>query len=214
MTLSDIAQLVSLKLGEQSLFYPKDEIIRGGINPAQRLLCLAAPKLLRQRVTHTVNADLPFIDVRTLRDSDGILFGDRVKRVNRVILGDVSGDAPVRNTTGDDLLELRKMTLQRLMYTNDWMRQRSEVRRYWLWRKYWLGLYKRPIDSTTITVIVNATPAELVNDTDVPQMQAVYHREIAETATGLLLVKEGTPQGVQGLQRVGDSIQRVQGAAA
>lgn len=215
MTLAYLVQLVSLKLGEQTAFYPTEEIIRGGINVAQRLLCLTYPKLLRQRVTHTVNADLPFVDLRTLLDSGGVRIGNRIRKVHRVMLGDVSGDAPTRNAATDELRELRLATLEKLTYRPAWMQEKGQINYYWMWGRYWLGLYKRPIDTTTFTVIYNAVPTPLVLDADVPDVQAAYHRDIAEIATGLLLAKEGDPQGVSGLRKILTALDlRVQGTAA
>lgn len=216
MTLSDIQNLVALKLGEQSLFYSPEEVIRSGINPAQRLLCLVYPLILNQRATATVGADLPFIDLRQVTDASGIIIGNRIRKVNRVMLGNVRGDAPVHNAVTDELFELRETTVAALSKrANDWMSQRGLIRHYWKWGTYWLGLYKRPITATTVTIMYDAVPAQLVGDADDPQTQDVYHRTIAEIATGLLLVKEGSPQGERGLQRIAAALAlKQQGQAA
>ena len=216
MTLSDIQNLVALKLGEQSLFYSPEEVIRSGINPAQRLLCLVYPLILNQRATATVGADLPFIDLRQVTDASGIIIGNRIRKVNRVMLGNVRGDAPVHNAVTDELFELRETTVAALSKrANDWMSQRGLIRHYWKWGTYWLGLYKRPITATTVTIIYDAVPAQLMDDADDPQTQDVYHRTIAEIATGLLLIKEGEPQGSRGLQRIIDALAlKQQGQAA
>lgn len=219
MTLSDIRELVLLKLGDQSTFYSGAEIDRNGINPAQRLLCLFAPALLRGRATLTLNADTPFIDLRTLQDSGGNTVGNRLRMVRRVVLGNVMADAPVRNTATDELRDLRRTTVPALMSrSRAWMRDKGEARYYWQYGPYWLGIYKRPIGETTVTVVYDAAPAPLLADADVPQIQAVHHRVIADIAAGLLLAKEGEPQGVLGLQRVAEALglkaaqQKVQGA--
>lgn len=207
MTLSDIQQLVSLKLGEQNIFYTPEEITRSAINPAQRLMCLVHPDLIRQRVTVTVGVDLPIIDLRTLTDSAGVLIGNRIRRVDRVMLGDVSGATPVRNAVTGELQELRPTTVKTLSnYTNGWMAERGLVRNYWCWGPYWIGLYKRPITATTITVIFDVVPAQLVSDGDTPQTQDVYHRVIAEIAAGLAVIKEGVPTGERGLAHVAQAL--------
>ncbi len=46
----------------------------------------------------------------------------------------------------------------------------------------------------------------VVNDADVQQVQAVYHRNIAQIAAGLLLMKEGAPQGLRGHQMILDGL--------
>lgn len=216
MTLSDIQNLVALKLGEQSPFYSLEEITRSGINPAQRLLCLVYPLLLNQRATVTVDVDLPFIDLRQVADASGVILGNRIRKINRVVMGNVRGDAPIHNAVTHELFELRETTVGALSKrANDWMSHRGLIRHYWKWGTYWIGLYKRPITATTITIIYDAVPVQLVNDGDDPQTQNVYHRTIAEIATGLLLMKEGSPQGERGLKRIVDALAlKQQGQAA
>lgn len=217
MNTAQLVQLVSLKLGEQTAFYPTEEIVRGGLNPAQRLLCLVYPQLLTQRFVYTVFTEVPFIDLRTLRDSSNNLVGNRMRRVKRVLLGDISGDAPLLSTTTDEFTRLRPVSIQSLASQRDWMTQRGEVRKYWMWGDVWLGIYKRPVVDTTITIIFDAIPVQLSVDdlTASPSIDEVYHAVIAEIATGLLLLKEGSPQGSLGLQRVVQALNlQVQGAVA
>lgn len=217
MDLAAIRQLVSIRLGEQTAYYPPAEIDRSGINPAQRLLCLTYPALLRQRATMTVITDNPFIDLRTLQNAAGGTVGNRLRRVRRVMLGSVMADVPVRNATTDELRELRQTTVNAISnLSRQWLRKTDQPRYYYLWGPLWLGLYRRPIAATTITVIFDAAPNPLVNDNDTPQVQEVYHRIIAEIAFGLLLVKEGNPQGVQGLRIIYEALglARQQGAVA
>lgn len=203
MTLSEIRQLVRLKLGDQSIFYPAAEMDRSGINPAQRLLCLVYPGLLWQRAMLTVSADVPFIDLRTLQDASGLTIGNRLRMVRRVVLGDVMTGTPTPNIPTDELKELRPISLQALQArTRAWMRDKGQVDYYWQYGPYWLGLYKRPIGETTITVIFDAAPTPMLNDEDVPQVQEVYHRTIADIAAGILAIKEGEPSGVLGFQHI------------
>lgn len=206
MTLSDLVQYIQLKLGEQTAFYPEDEVVRGGINVAQRWLCRFYPRLLRQRLTHTVTTDLPFIDLRTVLDGSGVRAGNRIRKVRRVMIGDVSGDAPTRNAATSELRELRRASLMRLAHRQGWMREKGKIDYYWLWGEYWMGLYRRPIDTTTVTVIFDAVPVPLVNDTDTPDVQASVHRDIAEIAAGLLLAKEGAPDGVRGIIKATEAV--------
>jgi hypothetical protein len=207
MDLASIRQLVSIRLGEQTAFYVPAEIDRSGINPAQRLLCLTYPALLRQRATLTVTADNPFIDLRTLQNASGITIGNRLRTVRRVVLGNVMADAPVRNAATDELTDLQPTTVRgRTNRSRAWLRDRGQPKYYYLHGGVWLGLYKRPVAATTVTVIFDATPNPLVNDADIPQVQEVYHRVIADIAFGLLLVKEGIPQGAQGLRVITEAL--------
>ena len=216
MTLSDLVQLVWDKLGDQSLFYGREEIVRSGINPAQRLLCLVYPLLSMQRVTVTVIQEQAFIDLRTLMDSANVRVGHRVHRVSRVVLGNVTTDTPSRTVTGGELHELRLTTVGALSRrANNWMTQRGLMTHYWLWGAYWLGLYKRVVTETVLTVIFHAMPAPMENDADTPDIDAVYHSVIAEVATGLLLVKEGQGEGERGVARVVKALNlQPQGAVA
>ncbi len=211
MDLGGIIQLVNLKLGEQSAFYPQSEIVLQGINPAQRLMCLAYPALNYVRTTVTVVADQPFIDLRQLTDSSGAIIGNRFRSIRRVVLGNVVDNLHSVSTTTGELRQLRSSTVKRLAGQNDWLAQRGEVRRYWLWGQYWMGLYKRPIDTTVLTVIYAAAPTPFTVDpvtgipnspTTIPDTPAVYHAVIAEIATGLLLLKEGNPQSERGMARI------------
>lgn len=204
MTLAEIDALVVQKLGDQNAFYPQDERLFDGIDPAQRLLCLAYPRLLSRRIVTTVNEDQPFLDLRTLQDTLGANVGNRIRRVTRVVLGDVSTDQPTPDALSNALTELRLVTIDSLEATNNWLDLHGEPTRYWLWRRYWLGLYKRPMQATTITVVFDATPLSLFHQglDAIPDIQEAYHTVIAAVATGILLLKEGVPQGAQGVQHI------------
>ena len=196
MTFSDIRQLVSSKLGEQTAFFPDAEVDRA-INCAQRLLCLRYPALLRNRATLTVNVDNPFIDLRTLQDASEGTIGNRLRRVRRVVMGSVMADIPVRNAVTGGLFELRSVGIRALACrARDWLRHQGDPRYYYLHGSVWLGLYPRPVVATTITVVFDAAPHPLVDDADVPQVDSVYHRVIADIAFGLLLVKEGNQRSL------------------
>lgn len=217
MTLSDLIQLVLLKLGSQTAYFPQEEVIRSGINPAQRLLCLTYPALLRQRATLTVVSSNPFVDLRTLQNAAGGTVGNQFRRIRRVMLGTVLADTPVRNAATDELLSLYPATTHALAHrSREWLRHTGQPRYYYIHGSVWLGLYKRPIADTTITVIYDSAPTPLVNSADIPQVQEVYHRVIADIAYGLLLVKEGDPQGAQGLRIVASALglSSTQGVAA
>lgn len=196
MTLGDLLQLVNLKLGEQSLFYPPEEVLRQGLNPAQRLLCLVYPRLLLSRLTTTVDADLPFLDLRTVSTS--------IRKIERVFLGDVTGESSIANVATGEAHELTETTVMKLSSQRNWLAQKGTIEHYWLWGPHWLGLFRRPIATTTITLIFKATPTPLVFEvpTGVPDVAAVYHPVLAEIATGLLLLKEGGAESQRGLQRI------------
>jgi hypothetical protein len=204
MDLGALIQLVSLKLGEQSAFYPSAEIVVQGINPAQRLLCLAFPALNYQRTAVTIIADQPFFDVRTLLDTNNNVIGNRFRSVRRVVLGTVTTDTPTVSSITGDIRPLHQTTVQRLAGQNDWLGQHREVQKYWMWGAYFLGLHPRPVVQETITIIYTAAPNifDISVLTDVPTVPAAYHSTIAEIATGLLLCKEGDPQSSRGLARI------------
>jgi hypothetical protein len=209
MTTAELIQYVSIKLGEQTAFYTQDEIVKNGLNPAQRLLCLAHPRVLNQRAVFTIGAERPFVDLRLVQNSNGDIVGNRVRKINRVVLGDVSDDVELPSSTTGELRRLRSTTLTALITEKNWLKQRGEVRRYWQWGKVWLGVYKRPVVDTTVTLIYESMPTPLsIDNPDVsPDVQDVYHTVIAETAVGLLITKEGAPDGVRGVQKVMQALQ-------
>lgn len=216
MNLGELINLTTLKLGEQSTFYPPAEVVRAGLNPAQRLLCLVYPMLLRSRTTATIVTDVPFLDLRLLTDTSGNPMLGRVRKLNRVVLGNVSADAPVRSSATGELRELRRTTMRALRFRPDWLAKKGPVREYWL-HGPWLGLYKRPVADTTITLMFDAIPKPLVLEESgqIPDIQDVYHAVMAEIAVGLLLVKEGLPDGARGLQRITQALQlQTQGQVA
>ncbi len=204
MTLTELIVRVEQKLGYQTTFYTDAEIVVNGINPAQRLMCLVYPPLNYIRTTLTVTADQAFIDLRTLLDGSSALVGNRFRSIRRVVLGNVLLDLHTNTAATGELQKLDHTTIKRLSARNDWMSLRGLVRKYWLWGPYWLGLYQRPIASTTITIIYAAAPAPLDIGTlsGVPDIPAVYHPVIAEIAVGLLIMKEGNPQTARGLARI------------
>jgi len=204
MTVDQLATYTSIILGEQTTFYSQEEIIRGGLNPAQRLLCLVYPAILKQRATITVDADMPFIDLRTLVDASGAEVGNRLRTVNRVVLGNVSGDEPVRNSSTGELGALKRISLKKLAARPNWLHLHGPVIQYWLWGKLWMGLYRRPVDTVTVTVMFDAIPAPLSADNLAasPSVQDTYHTVLAEVAAGILLIKEGSPEGERGLGRI------------
>ncbi len=208
MTLSELITRVQQKLGSQTTFYTDAEIVVNGINPAQRLMCLVHPPLNYIRTTLTVTADQAFIDLRTLLDGSLAIIGNRFRSIRRVTLGTVTGNLATNTVATGELQKLDHATVKRLSARNDWMALRGLVRKYWLWGPYWLGLYERPIASTTITILYAAAPAPLVitSLSASPDIAAVYHPVIAEIATGLLIMKEGNPQTARGLARIRSGI--------
>ena len=101
MRLDQLITLTTSKLGEQSLFYPPQEVVDAGLNPAQRLLCVVYPQLLSQRVAVSIGEDQPFLDLRTLTDTHGAPLLGRVRKVKRVVLG-TSPALEVREGKGEN----------------------------------------------------------------------------------------------------------------
>ncbi len=205
MDTEQLTQLVIEKLDQQGVFYTRAEVIRGGLNPAQRLLTLAHPEFLTTRVTVTVSPDQPFLDLRTLTDPSGAVIGNRLRHVRRVVLGDVTADTPQTTPATGEVGFLRPVSLTRLAATRiDWMAHQGEVRYYWQWGPYWLGLYKRPIAATTITIIARTAPRLLTEETptQLPDIAATYHALVSDIAVGLTLIKEGEPHGARGFARL------------
>ena len=200
MLLGEILERVRVELGGQTTFYPAQEIIESGINPAQRLICLAYPLLLQKRLAMSVNPDQVFNDLRLLTPT--------IRRVNRVVLGDVTEENAAPTSTTGELGRLRQTTVGRLAGRRDWIAHQGITTHYWMHGAYWLGLWRRPMDVLTITVIYDAIPAVLsIEDLhQLPDLSAVYHPTIAAVAAGLLLLKEGAPETTRGLARMTEAL--------
>lgn len=173
-------------LGENATFYPPDDVILNGINPAQRLLCLMRPDLLRSRVTVTLIPGQIFIDLRQE--------APRAWDIVRVTVGDVTGDTPVANDGA--LYDLTPTSLKQLSRRRDWWTHIGRVAHYWRHGRHWLGIYRRPVASTTVTVVARAMPTAFRRDQvdGVPDLAVSWHTTIATVAAALLLIKEGTTE--------------------
>ena len=187
MTGHDLVQRIWVRLGENTAFYPQTEVVRSGINPAQRLLCLLKPEVLVQRVAATVSAEQVFVDLRTV--------APRCARLDRVVLGDVMTDAPARSAYGE-LHDLLPTSLDKIAWQRDWFRQRGTPRYYYLHGRHWLIVYKRPQAERTLTLIYRAIPTAFtdVNLGDSPAFAEAWHPLVADLGTALLLLKEGSTQ--------------------
>jgi hypothetical protein len=196
MNLGDLVQRVNIKLGEQSTFYPTEEIVANGLNPAQRLLCLAYPTLLQKRAVLSINPDQVFTDLRQITPT--------IRKINRVVLGDVTVPAGSFVATTGELTRLLPTTLERLAGFNDWMRKTGQTRKYWLHGAYWLGLWKRPMTTLTVSIMYDAIPEPLTLSSLAaePDITQIYHPLIADIAAGLLVQKEGNPTGQRGLESI------------
>jgi hypothetical protein len=201
MNLGDLIQRTSLKLGEQTTFYPEAEMVASGINPAQRLLCLAYPLLLQKRVLLAINPDQVFTDLRQVTPT--------IRKVNRVVLGDTTVPAGAAVPTTGQFVRLLPTTLARLAGRNNWMEQAGITVYYWMHGTFWLGLWKRPMTNLTVTVLYDAIPAPMLALTDTPDITLTYHPLIADIAAGLLLCKEGMPESERGIGTITTALQSV-----
>lgn len=202
MTTYDLLQRMYVKLGEQTRFYTPEEMVLNGLNPAQRLLTRVYPQLLPKRRLLTVTADLPFYDLRLL---DPQLSS---RRVWRVVLGDVTTDAPTPSVASGELHDLTRTTVTKLAYHRDWLNQRGPLEHFWTWGTHWLGLYKRPVYAASVTVIYGAVPTPLNVDipTGVPDIIGAYHPLLSDVATALVLAKEGGVEGQRALATIANAL--------
>lgn len=179
-------------LGENSTLYPQDEVILNGINPAQRLLCLMRPDLLTQRVAVSVIQNQMFIDLRQE--------APRAWQITRVVVGDVTGDAPVRSN--GELYDLTPASLKQLMRRRNWWQHLGRMANYWRHGRYWLGIYRRPLTAYTLTLVSRAMPTAFRRDQfdGVPDVATAWHATIAKVAAPLLLIKEGSAEIQKAMQ--------------
>lgn len=196
MTTFELLQRIQQRLGEQTAFYGDAELVANGLNAAQNLLALARPPLLRQRTTLSVVSDVPFYDLRETNR--------RILRLQRVVLGTITGDALTPDSTTGLTGDLTPIAVARLASTrSDWFTVHGPVEHYWQWGD-WLGVYPRPLTATTLTLVYDAlpTPLTLAVPDGVPDMAAVYHPMLAEVAAALALIKEAGAEGQRGLADV------------
>lgn len=187
MTGFDLVQRIWARLGANPTFYPQNEVMRSGINPAMRLLCLLKPEALVQRVTTTVLAEQLFIDLREV--------SSRCARLDRVVLGDVTTDAPTRTPYGE-LHDLLPTSLDKIAWQREWFKQRGTPHYYYLHGRHWLAVYKRPQADRTLTLVYRAIPTAFTANTmsNTPELAEAWHPVIADVGTALLLLKEGSTQ--------------------
>ena len=187
MTGADILQRIWDHLGGNTLFYPEPEVIVNGINPAMRLLCLLKPELLHQRVLVSLLAEQCFVDMHEAAPRHWIL--------RRVVLGDITGDAPTKTAYGE-FVDLPYMSLDQLNARGDWFKQRGPIQGYFRHGRFHLGVYKRPEADRDITLIFRAVPAAFTTGTmgESPAFAETWHALIADVGTALLLLKEGNVQ--------------------
>lgn len=190
MTLTDLLNATSQKLDENTVFWTPEETILNGINPAMRLITYSKPALLTRRVATTITGEAATVDLR--------LVAPRSWQLTRVVLGDATTEDPVASN-----LEYRKLdptTLESIVWRRDWFNRRGQVTQYWRWGDHWLGFWKRPTVSTTVTLIFRAIPLaftandRFANPSPEPELPNVWHPLIPDIATALLIIKEGVVQ--------------------
>ena len=182
-TVNELIDQVWIVLDQNSTFYPPAEVIRSGINPAQRLLCLLRPDLLTHRLPITLVAGQMVIDLRQE--------APRLWAIRRVTLGNVSVDPPVKsNRQLHDLTPIGLNTLQR---KRAWWLHEGPMENYWRHGREWLGVYRRSVLAETITLVYRAMPTAFRDDQldGEPDIAEIWHTTIARVAAALLLMKEG-----------------------
>jgi hypothetical protein len=130
----------------------------------------------------------------------------RCTRVQRVVLGDVTGDDPV--LTQGRSGELRRTSLASLRSQRDWFRQKRYAPSHWYPHGlYWLACWPRATQAITLTLIYRTTPLPLVLEapTQVPDFASPFHPLISDIAVHLLRCKEGAgdvTMAMEGLSKI------------
>ena len=186
---------VSQKLDENTPYYPSSSIVLDGINPAMRLIAMRKVHLTR-RTTQVISAESVTVDLRQA--------APRLWRLKRVVLGTITGDDP--SISGTEYRRINPASLESIAWQRDWFLHRGAVTQYWHYGQHWIGMYKRPIAATTITLIFDAMPlAFTIEDItgpsqSSPELPEVYHPMIADIAYALLIVKEGAVESTRAEQ--------------
>ena len=170
----------------QSVYWPQDEVVSNGLNPAQRLLCLLKPDLVTVRTVITQEVDDTLIDLRVKVP--------RSFRLQRITLGDVSLTASGPVATQGRMGDLRRISLASLRQQRDWMTRFAPVSTHWYTHGLTLiGLWPRNSRQVTLTLTHAALPAPLTWSvpTQEPDLPTQWHPVIADLAAPTLMLKEG-----------------------
>jgi len=185
MNTAELITRVQTKLGANTRLYPDEEVVESGLNPALRLLCVFRPDALITRVTVALVAEQLTVDLRQVMP--------RAWHIRRVMLGTITGDDITRVAATGEFRDLRPVSLHQLFYRRRWLAEVGTPQYYFLWGAFLLGVYRRPVTATTLTIEARAVPLPLTvaTPTAVPEIQEVYHPLLSDVAEALLLMKEG-----------------------
>ena len=191
MSLAELVDLIRQRLGQGTAFYPTALLVTF-CQYAQNLLALQASCTVRQRAAYTLEAGELLIDLRALVP--------RYLHLRRVELGDTRTQEASRAL--GRVQPLFRTTLQSLAARGRWFETLGVPRQYFRQGRTLLGVYPRPSATTTITVLTTSlpTPFSMADLAQESEIQASNHPLIADVATGLLLIREGTLESAKGLQ--------------
>jgi hypothetical protein len=197
MTLHDLVTRTLDVLEMDSLFYDPEEVTFNGINVASMLLCALKPQILVKRVAVTLEPDQTFLDMR--------VHAPRRLKLHRVVLGDVTGDVPVKSQ--GYLGDLRQATLESLASHQRWMAVRKDRPQVtYRHTAVWTCVWPRAVLQHTLTLIYNAQPLQLIY---APEQLSVHSEVpeahcdlIPEIAAALLPMKEGGAQAQRAVEKL------------
>ena len=181
----------------QAVFWPQDEVVTNGLNPAQRMLCLLKPDLVTLRTLVTQGIDEPLIDLR--------LKAPKAWRMQRIVLGDVTLTPPKPLPTQGRLGDLRKISLASLRGQRDWMTRFAPTPSHWYTHGlHLIGLWPRNQRSVTLTLVYAAVPTALSWSvpTQEPDLPTQWHPVIADLAANVLVLKEGKGESAQAIAQM------------
>lgn len=183
------------RLGRFVTYYPSEELVLNGLNPAQTLLCLLDPTLLTRRVAVSLAAGASFIDLRVVMP--------RQISIQRIVLGDVTADDPTRSL--GQVKHLNYTDRVSLSWRRDWWRHTGVPSQWYLHGRALVGLYRRCIDALTLTLIGQVVPTPFEVDTQgaVSELPIALHPLISDLGACLVLIKEGTVEAQRALSTLG-----------
>ena len=196
MVTADLITRAREKLESNSLYFEDEKsIVLNALNPALLLLALMKPALLVKKTTISVLADECFLDLRVSTP--------RCLKIDRVSLGDVTGETPIPSQ--GELGDLRVTSLPALRSKQSWlMDRRHRPQNYARHGVFWLILYPRSILDHTITIVYRAFPAPLdvLTPNVEPELPQVFHDVLPEIASNLALMMEGGKEAEMAMQRL------------
>lgn len=201
MTPNEMVNRAYAHLDQDRVRYPVAELVDSGLTPAQDLLSLFKGEM---GIRHTFSVPLPkesaFIHL--------LNYDVNIVRVNRVIVGDQTGDRSL-HPSGElsTTHPLQPTQLEALSGIRPaWYLDLGMPRKYYLHGRSLMGVWPRPLSAATLTIEALCVPTPINGQALGPpyrsELSAGEHELVCELAQTFMLLKEGAVEVERALQRL------------